>query len=781
MQEIYLDANATTPVLPLAIEAARDAMEALYGNPSSSHITGLRARHILESTRDTVRGILGAQHGRIVFTSGATEAIETAVFSAICHAKRLSEASATPYRLLYGATEHKAVPQALHHWNRLLDLHAEVVEGPVDPRGQLDLEFLRAHCEGPGLVCTMAVNNETGVIHDLTAIERVVRQGSAERLWLADCVQAVGKMDLRLDELSIDYVTLSGHKIYAPKGVGVLYARESAPLFPLLAGGGQEGGARGGTENIPGVAALGAVLRCLQTKDTTFRSPEALLEFRGRLRSSLEQAFPRIVFNTPFEQSVPTTINFSVPGLASKEILDLFDAAGIRVSSGSACGSAVRGSYVLEAMQFAPWRSEGAIRMSFGPATTVHDVDQACGRIEEAGKALRDACVMVGDLGEPDDASPTLEGLVQLRDDTRCSWLLLDAHSRTCIVIDPCEVLLERMIAIVRCQQSRVLAVLQTDDHLRPETLRSVADQLGCQHAEPVDARGWPLGTSELALELDDGTAEPALNLGQAWGVARVALPGYSPGACGFLVGRLEADGKLPSDSVRYAFVGDTIMPGGLGRTDLPGGSASQMCASLQRLSGVIAPRTVLCSTHDLAKGHCTTLASELQNQPLLAASLAASSDVARDEFCRQKVDHERGLPDGVPGRVELKAVSIDSFEVPPTSLHSFFRDHAASRLIDVREPHEFRFAVDWESMGAHRPPENVPLTRLAHFLSQLLAGPTLETDLIFLCRSGNRSRQAAQVVQRLGVASARHVSGGLAMGGCLSRVDDNASVEYLI
>ena len=256
---------------------------------------------------------------------------------------------------------------------------------PVDQQGALDLDFLRQHLGQTDMLCTMAVNNETGAIHDLAAIAAALRATSQPVRWLVDCVQAVAKIPLSLDDLPIDYAAISGHKLFAPKGIGILYVREAAPLVPLIAGGGQEGGARGGTDNLPGVAAIGAVLGCLEQQDrVVFRDHESLLQFRDRLVSSLRKAFPKVVFNTPFETAVPTTINFSVPGFTSKEILDLFDAAGIRVSSGSACGSALQGSYVLEAMGLPKWRSEGAIRVSFGCATSEHEIASACRRIEEA-------------------------------------------------------------------------------------------------------------------------------------------------------------------------------------------------------------------------------------------------------------------------------------------------------------------------------------------------------------------------------------------------------------
>ena len=241
---------------------------------------------------------------------------------------------------MYGATEHKAVPQAIRHWNKLLDVGAEVLEIPVDANGLLDLDFIEKHAVNADMICTMAVNNETGVIADLAAIEERIRRVNTEASWLVDCVQAIGKTQLDLSNTTIDYAALSGHKIFATKGIGLLYTRESATLVPLMAGGGQEQGARGGTENLPGVAAIGAVLETLANSPTrTFADEELLQGFRDRLIAALKKAFPAIVFNTPFDHAVACTINFAVSGFPSKELLDLFDAAGIRVSSGSACGS----------------------------------------------------------------------------------------------------------------------------------------------------------------------------------------------------------------------------------------------------------------------------------------------------------------------------------------------------------------------------------------------------------------------------------------------------------
>ncbi|MEG1200761.1 MAG: aminotransferase class V-fold PLP-dependent enzyme, partial [Comamonas sp.] len=328
--EIYLDANATTPVLPQARAAALAVMADAYGNPSSIHGSGLKARALLDEIRAAARRVLNVPTGQLLFTSGATEGIQTAVLSALTALRRRKDAGeTTALQLLYGATEHKAVPEALNHWNAVLGLHLPIQAIPVGIDGRHDLAWLRTQVPSAGLVCTMAANNETGVVTDLDGIADALRGSSA--LWLVDGVQALGKLTLNPIERGIDYAPFSGHKLYAPKGVGMLYVREGAPFTPLLAGGGQEGALRAGTENMAGIAALGAVLQALQD-GTTFADAAKLANHRSQLESALRDAFAGLVFNAPPALCLPTTLNFAVPGLESKLLLDLFDAAGLRVS-----------------------------------------------------------------------------------------------------------------------------------------------------------------------------------------------------------------------------------------------------------------------------------------------------------------------------------------------------------------------------------------------------------------------------------------------------------------
>ncbi|MFN4117059.1 MAG: cysteine desulfurase family protein, partial [Inhella sp.] len=389
--EIYLDANATTPVLPQARESALAAMADDYGNPSSVHSTGLKARALMEQVRQRARRVLGAGNGRLLFVSGATEGIQTAVLSALAALRARRDAGESiPPLLLYGATEHKAVPEALRHWNRLLGLDLQLLAIPVGRDGRHDLDWLRAQAPAAGLVCTMAANNETGVISDLDGIAAALQASSA--LWLVDGVQALGKLPLDLATRRIDYAPFSGHKLYAPKGIGLLYVRDGAPFTPLLAGGGQEGALRSGTENMAGIAAFGAVLQALE-EGGSFQDATTLASYRDRLADALRDAFPGLQFNAPPTLCLPTTLNFAVPGLSAKLLLDLFDAAELRVSGGSACSAAkAEPSHVLQAMGLPAWQAESALRLSFGPAADEDFIAEACARIRACGESLRESC-----------------------------------------------------------------------------------------------------------------------------------------------------------------------------------------------------------------------------------------------------------------------------------------------------------------------------------------------------------------------------------------------------
>lgn len=517
-EEIYLDANATSPVLPAAIAAAQAALQVDFGNPSSSHGAGLRARAILDAARSRARRVLGASTGRVLFTSGATEGIQTAVLSALC-ALRERRAAGRPCGdlLLYGATEHKAVPESLAHWNRILGTGFTLQALPVDAAGRHRLDILRELAPRTAFLCTMAANNESGVVSDLDGIAGVLEGTGSDALWMVDCVQALGKLPLHLERTRIDYAPFSGHKLYAPKGIGLLYVREGAPFTPLICGGGQEAGQRSGTENMAGIAAFGAVLQALE-EGNTFLSHARLCEARDRLAAALRAAFPAIVFNTPFEHALPTTLNFAVPGLSSKELLDLFDAAGIRVSAGSACSAAKSApSYVLQAMGLPDWRCANAVRLSFGPLADAAWIDEACRRIARCAEALRKL---------PLSASPSGAGRAGVYQFVgEGGWLVFDPERRECVAIDVGAGLAERVSTLLRQHGFRLRAVLGTGP-----------DEQACMALRTrFDAGGWPAYCD--AVRMDDGAPAEAIRVGREMLVRRPGLPGY-------LLGSLE-DGVL--------------------------------------------------------------------------------------------------------------------------------------------------------------------------------------------------------------------------------------------
>lgn len=732
--EIYLDANATTPVLPQAREAAMAAMAEDFGNPSSIHSTGLKARALMDGVRARARRVLGAGSGKLLFLSGATEGIQTAVLSAL---SALRDAPARPELLLYGATEHKAVPEALKHWNALLGLNLQVLAIPVGRDGRHDLAWLRQHAPRAGLVCTMAANNETGVISDLDGIEAALAGSSA--LWMVDGVQALGKLPLRLAERRIDYAPFSGHKLYAPKGIGLLYVREGAPFTPLLAGGGQEGALRSGTENMSGIAALGAVLVALD-EGRSFRDHATLVVFRDRLAAALQQAFPGLVFNAPPELSLPTTLNFAVPGISSKLLLDLFDAAELRVSGGSACSAAKAApSYVLEAMGLPAWQTASAVRLSFGPVADAAFIDEACARIRICGESLRESCL---DPSAPGQALPA-DGLTRFVVDGACCYLLADAASRRAVVVDPLPELTERLAQWLRCQGYELAAVLDTHSHgdhasSAPELLAAAGQMRG-----EVDGLGWPRGTD--ALELG------ALKL------SRMAVPGHTQDSTAYL---LHDNGGL-----RLAFVGDTVMPGALGRSDFEQSAPLQYGASLAQLERTVGPHTLLLPGHDYDDRFASTLAVECVAQPLLADVLGGRIDAAG--FAAAKAALEQGLAlteyqtVACGARVD-SACPLASSEVSVAELRGLLQQHPQLLLVDVREPYEQRLGQAPE-LGASVRREAVALSGLPNALARWMTLPA-ETPVVFFCRSGNRSAQAAQALRRLGHAQAWSLGGGLAL-----------------
>jgi cysteine sulfinate desulfinase/cysteine desulfurase-like protein/glyoxylase-like metal-dependent hydrolase (beta-lactamase superfamily II)/rhodanese-related sulfurtransferase len=746
--EIYLDSNATTSVLPQAREAAVNAMLEGFGNPSSIHSTGLRARAILDETRACARRVLSAPSGRLVFTSGATEGIQTAILSALTSlSERRAAGEGIASLLLYGATEHKAVPEAIKHWNKLLGLDLEVQPIPVGSDGRHDLAWLREQAPRAALICTMAVNNETGVVSDLAGIAAIV--AGSQALWLVDGVQALGKIELDLERRRIDYATFSGHKLYAPKGIGMLYVREDAPYTPLMAGGGQEGAARSGTENMTGIAALGAVLQALEAKET-FRSVAELERYREQLLAALTQAFPGLALNAPLSASLPTTLNFSIPGVSSRLLLDLFDAAGIRVSAGSACGAAkAQPSYVLEAMGLPAWRTASAVRLSFGAADSPKLIAEACTRILACGDSLRETC-QLPELPAEAPHGTEVELLTRFVVDGSCCYLVADATTRRCVVIDPLPELTETLVRWLRCRSCSLVAVLDTHGHGDHATSAGALREAAGTLLEPrgaLEGLGWPTG-------------QDAIEFG-ALRLSRLPVPGHTQDSTAYL---LHAAGELT-----FVFVGDTVMPGALGRSDFAQSAPLAFAPSLRLLEQRAGRDSILLPAHDYDMRLASTLRVEAAFQPLLAGALEGK--LTTTEFAERKADLERQIAPtefqtmACGARVEC-ASRTENVELSLAHLLELKGCGLTPRVVDVREGYEHMVG----SLGGFDdlPVEQVPMSAVLNALPRWCAGDKA-APLVFVCRSGNRSAQAARALRRLGYANAWSLAGGLALNAAVA------------
>jgi len=748
LSQIYLDANATTPVLPQAADAALAAMKTSFGNPSSSHVTGLRAKQIVTETRERAQRILGSQNGEVIFTSGATEGIQTGIISALIAAKKSINPS-KKYCLLYGATEHKAVPESLKHWNDLLEINAELVAIPVDEKGSLDTDFIAQHVADALMICTMAVNNETGVYQDLAVLEQVIRANNSSVFWMVDCVQALGKTALNLAQTTIDYAPFSGHKLYAPKGIGFVYIRENAPFTPFIAGGGQEGGLRSGTENLPGMAALNVVFSMLLGESTdAFTPAEQLHQFRQQLRTSLEKAFGKVHFNHHFDNSVPTTLNFAIDGFSSKEMMDLFDAAGIRVSSGSACSSKVTRSFVLDAMGLPQWQSEAAIRMSFGPAMTQQEVDEACSRIEHSALALGHSCLI--SQNNLDHKTP-LSGLVQFKVGGSCSWLYVDASRKTAVIIDPLPQLSERLNTLIDCQKLTVVAVIDSHGHADHASSRDVIVNKHLNE-QLSDHLGWP--SDALTLTLNDETLE-YICVGEKW-LVRIETPGHTSDSISLVLCDPVQGANLDA---QYLFCGDTILMGTLGRTNFECSSTMAMFASLHRLDRVVSRDTLLCASHDYNNEFTSSIGAEMKRNMLLEQVL--NNSISQSQFVTQKDLLDQHIVDESGSEIICGALPSGCTkhlmnEYDNQSLAQAMASNKNFKLIDIREPHEYELQHDAQFDS------NVPLTRLVQFIDENKHDKT--SEIVLLCRSGSRSHVAAQALMRLGFENVGHLKGGYAL-----------------
>lgn len=370
MRRIYLDYNASTPIVPEVTAAIRNTMEDAYGNPSSGHWAGAPARRIVETARSQVAELLGCAPQEVVFTSGGSEANNFALKGVFFGAKRPRPHFVTT------SVEHPAIMAPLRF---LEHLGASMTCLPVDGAGRIDPDDLRhAITSDTILISVMHANNEVGTIQPVADCAAIAREHGIP--FHTDAAQSVGKIPTRVDDLGVDLLTIAGHKLYAPKGVGALYIRNGVDLEPLIHGAGHESDRRAGTESALLCTALGQA--CTLARDlSAMHEVEAL---RDRLWAALKERFGENVrLNGHTEHRLPNTLNVSFVGRVGAEILAA--APDIAASTGSACHSGrIELSPVLEAMGVAPEIGMGAIRLSLGRNTTGDEVDAAILRLTSA-------------------------------------------------------------------------------------------------------------------------------------------------------------------------------------------------------------------------------------------------------------------------------------------------------------------------------------------------------------------------------------------------------------
>jgi len=366
---IYLDNAATTPVSPGVRQRINEALETVFGNPSSVHEQGTRAAFALNLSRQTIADSLGADSGEIIFTSGGTEANNFAIFGAIGRSKIKN------LRIVTTAAEH---PSVLEPVKALERSGCEVIYLKPDANGEISAgDIFGAVNDKTVLVSVMLVNNETGAVNPVKAARQAVRQKNSPAVIHCDAVAAFGKIPLNPAALGVDMLTLSAHKIHGSKGVGALYKAKSIRIKPLMYGGGQEQSLRPGTENLPFIAGFA---QAVAEFGRDGYSSEHAAELNRLAKQLLTEAGG--VVNSP-ENALPYVLNVSFPGIPSEVMLNYLSARGIYISAGSACSKGKK-SHVLAAMGIAPELQNSAVRISFSKYNTTQEIEILARNIAQA-------------------------------------------------------------------------------------------------------------------------------------------------------------------------------------------------------------------------------------------------------------------------------------------------------------------------------------------------------------------------------------------------------------
>ena len=388
MNRVYLDFNATTPVEPQVLDAMLPYFSAEFANAASIHTPGQRARAAVETAREQVAALIGARPQEIVFTSGGTESDNHAIFGvagqAVLPVLTSRNAISSPH-VITTAIEHEAV---LNACQALEKQGARVTYLATDANGQIDLADLRRTIRPKTVLTTiMHANNELGTVQPLEEIGRIAKE--ADIYFHTDAVQSAGKIPIDVNALQVDLLSLSGHKLYAPKGIGALYVRGGTRLRQLLYGGHHQRGFRPGTENVAGIVGLGRAAEI--ARKSLAEDACRISALRDKLQQRLLQLVPQSRVNAGAAPRTPNTTNLVFPGVEGEALLIALDLKGLACSTGAACSSgAVEPSHVLTAIGLPPEEARASLRFSLGRHTTAADIDFALNVVPAAVAQLRE-------------------------------------------------------------------------------------------------------------------------------------------------------------------------------------------------------------------------------------------------------------------------------------------------------------------------------------------------------------------------------------------------------
>jgi cysteine desulfurase len=382
---VYLDNNATTPVDPAVAEKMSQFLKDHFGNPSSLYPVGRQVKEMITEARETVAKAMGASRTEIVFTGSGSEADNFAI-------RGVLDAFPEKNEFITSAIEHPAVLQTA---NYLEKKGIKVTYVPVDRFGTVDVNFLRdAITSQTALISIMHANNEIGTIEEISQIAR--EKGI---LLHTDAVQSFGKIDVNVNNLGVDLLSISAHKIYGPKGVGALYIRKGTKIWPLIYGGHQEREMRAGTENTPGIIGMGEAVRII--KERGDKDKKQIATLAEKLKRGIDNNIPKVKFNGHEKKRIKATLNFAFFGLEAEAILLALATKGIYVSTGSACSEGGEDvSHVLNAIGLKPEVARSCIRFSLGRFNTEEDIDLVLKELPGIVKKFREISAL--DIDEDD-------------------------------------------------------------------------------------------------------------------------------------------------------------------------------------------------------------------------------------------------------------------------------------------------------------------------------------------------------------------------------------------